>query len=143
MCCNKDINKGNYTYIRFATDKLGSNFSKHRKDFSHDRYYISVIVSYIELDEKSPLFINYFSNLWINIYDYKPIVIVNGNKFILDKNPDNDNPDNFSTIENKDIIMNGWWDSSEYWKIAIFIGNELSNTSDKNNWNSLDSLEDI
>jgi len=70
MCCGQnDIQKGNFTYIRYATDKNGSNFSKNRNDVQHKRCYQAIYVSDVELDETSTLFPNYFNGLWFNICD--------------------------------------------------------------------------
>lgn len=70
----------------------------------------------------------------------RPIVTIFGNTFVLVKNPLNNNDLNSDIIEVNDIVIDGWYDSTEYWKEAIFIGTD---TSVKEDWNILNSIEEI
>jgi hypothetical protein len=78
---------------------------------------------------------------WSIVYseatESRPIVIINGNEFTLDKHPDNITN---NTIAINDLIFNGWWDSTEYWKAARFIGTDIAVKTD---WQVLDKVEEI
>lgn len=72
MCCKK----GNYTYIAFATNREGENFSLQVSKGGIKREYIALYVSNEELDTNDLLFPNYFHGRWVgmgdmfkNIYD--------------------------------------------------------------------------
>lgn len=54
MCCDEEIKdyNGNYTYIGFATDSEGSNFSLIKKDVNFDREFMSIYTSKMELNEE-------------------------------------------------------------------------------------------
>lgn len=81
MCCGGcKKNIGNYTYIRYATDENGSNFSKQRYSNNLSRCYQAIITSEVKLNESSQSFEGLFNGLWVDIcrsssncewYDYK------------------------------------------------------------------------
>ena len=50
MCCECKKNNGNFTYIAYATDLNGSNFSLNRTANSINRCYQAIYVSSVELD---------------------------------------------------------------------------------------------
>lgn len=69
MCCGNCGNKpcGNFTYIRYASDKNGSDFSKTRNAGAIERCFQAIITSPIALDEESISFQNLFNGLWNDI----------------------------------------------------------------------------
>jgi len=64
--CNKPP-KGNFTYIRYASDKNGSDISAIRTDGGIDRCYQAIITSPIALDEESAGFPSLFDGRWFDI----------------------------------------------------------------------------
>lgn len=73
-------------------------------------------------------------------FEGKPYVNVNGNAFLLSKNPNNSNPLFKNVIEVNDIIENGWWDANNYWKQAIYKGGEIDQQSSWTSYESYDNL---
>lgn len=67
MCCECKKNNGNFTYIAYATDLNGSNFSLNRTANSINRCYQAIYVSSVELDINSSIFPNYFYGRFYNI----------------------------------------------------------------------------
>jgi len=67
MCCETNNSNGNFTYVRYATDDNGTNFSKNRYSVGLERCFQAVFVSDIELDVNDSLFINYFQGIWYDI----------------------------------------------------------------------------
>lgn len=69
MCCGNCGNKpcGNFTYIRYASDKNGSDFSKTRNAGAIERCFQAIITSPIKLDEQTASFESLFSGLWTDI----------------------------------------------------------------------------
>ncbi len=63
---NCGCGKGNYTYIRWASDDQGSNFSTSRTEGGIERCYQGIIVSPNKLDETSASFEALFFQRWIN-----------------------------------------------------------------------------
>ncbi len=61
-----------------------------------------------------------------------PTIIVNGNRFFLIKHPDNDDPQNVSTLELNDMIMSGYWDNTELWIAARY--QTVGDVNVKTNW---------
>lgn len=71
----------------------------------------------------------------------KPLIDINGNLFTLDKHPNNDNLANAEVVEVNDMIIDGWWSTTEYWGKARYIGPGA--ITDRANWQVLDSIEEI
>jgi hypothetical protein len=66
MCCNNS-SKGNFTYVAFASDKNGSDFSLIKNFNNIKRCYQAIFVSNIEMDITLQSFQNYFYQRWHNI----------------------------------------------------------------------------
>lgn len=64
--CNKPP-KGNFTYIRFASDDQGSDFAKTKTEGAIERCFQAIITSPIALDEESLSFESLFSGKWFDI----------------------------------------------------------------------------
>lgn len=62
---------------------------------------------------------------------------VNGNTFTLRKHPSNTNE---GVLEVNDMIVSGWWTTTEFWNQAVYLGGTETN---ENSWNVIDSIEDI
>ena len=68
MCCEcEKNNSGNYTYIAYATDLNGSNFSLNRTANGINRCYQAIVTSLIPLDVNQSIFQNYFYGRYYNI----------------------------------------------------------------------------
>lgn len=65
--CGKS-NKGNFTYVRYASNTNGLNFSKTIDEGGIERCFQSIFVSPTQLNESSEAFPLFFTN-WINICD--------------------------------------------------------------------------
>jgi hypothetical protein len=63
--CNKPP-KGNFTYIRYASDANGSDFAKDKTEGAIERCWQAFVVSPIALDEESISFQNLFNGLWFD-----------------------------------------------------------------------------
>lgn len=68
-------------------------------------------------------------------------ILVFGNEFELKKHPLNDNPNNFSVLENNDFILNGFRNNNEFWDKAQCI--DATNKDSENSWTVLGSSEDL
>ena len=62
---------------------------------------------------------------------------ISNNKFTLRKHPSNTN---LTTLEVNDMICNGWWSTTEFWKNAVYVGGTVT---DVNSWNVIDTIEEI
>jgi hypothetical protein len=69
----------------------------------------------------------------------RPVVSVFGREFFLVKHPNNNVL--LTTIQNNDMIVDGWRNNTTYWNKAICI-NENSINNDAS-WNVIDLIEDI
>lgn len=58
-----------YTYIRFASDDDGADFSQTKNDGDIERCFQAIITSPTKLDEDEPSFESLFNSLWFNICD--------------------------------------------------------------------------
>ena len=67
-------------------------------------------------------------------------VVVNGNEFYFRKHPTNNNPANLFTLEVNDMIYDGWWDNTNYFGKAMYLGVDIDI---KASWNDIDPIEDI
>jgi len=65
---------------------------------------------------------------------------VNGNLFHLSKHPNNSDPLKSSILEINDMITDGFWDSTNYFRMAIYKGGDINI---KTNWNDIDTIEGI
>jgi len=72
--------------------------------------------------------------------NFRPVVLVNFNKFLLSKHPSNNTSAGIGVIEPGDIIHDGWWGDDEYWYKAKFIGTDKNNKTD---WQILDAIHYI
>ena len=79
------------------------------------------------------------SNKWVLVLEAGSSsgVIVNGNEFGLSKKPSNLQA---GVIEAGDIILNGWWDASNFWSKAQYIIGDVNMIT---NWKKLDTFENI
>jgi hypothetical protein len=71
-----------------------------------------------------------------NTSDQDSIEISN-NKFTLRKHPSNTNP---AALEVNDMICNGWWGTTEFWRLAVYVGGATTNAA---SWNVIDTIEEI
>lgn len=71
MCCECEEKSGNFTYIAYATDLNGTNFSLSRNANAIKRCYQAIYVSAFELDTNLPIFQNYFYGRYYNICEAK------------------------------------------------------------------------
>lgn len=68
MCCESENNVGgNFTYVAYATDLNGSNFSLNRTADAIKRCYQAIYVSAVELDVTLSTFQNFFFGRYYNI----------------------------------------------------------------------------
>lgn len=135
MCCGNSSN-GNFTYIAFASDLNGSNFSVNRNSGNMKRCYQALYVSNIELDINSPTFQNYFYNRWFNLCEKeKDIFIIEFQKFVIYKRQGNLN---LKILEIGDIVC-GFLDNSTFLPHALYLGGD---TTDINSF-SVNPIEDI
>lgn len=67
-------------------------------------------------------------------------ITVNGNLFHLSKNVNNNDPVKTGILETNDMITDGFWDSTTFWRMAVYLGGDINV---KTNWNDIDSIEDI
>jgi len=65
--CGECEKQGNFTYIRWATDDQGSDFSSSRTASAIVRCWQAIITSPIALDETAPSFAGLFFNKWFNV----------------------------------------------------------------------------
>jgi hypothetical protein len=72
----------------------------------------------------------------VNPSDQNSIEISN-NKFTLRKHPSNTNP---AALEVNDMICNGWWGTTEFWRLAVYVGGATTNAA---SWNVIDTIEEI
>ncbi len=84
---------------------------------------------------------------WIIIQDdtvfptNRPIVLVNGNAFMLIKHPSNTSPSEVNNIQNNDFIHDGFFNTTTYWSFAQCIDDtDVNNAS---SWNVFASLEGL
>ena len=78
---------------------------------------------------------------WVKISSKSTATItVNGNTFNLKKHPQNNVIVNQETLEVNDIASNGFWDNTEFWAAAIYLGGDKDV---KSNWNPLLFVEEI
>lgn len=66
-CCCNNSSGGNYTYVVYASDKNGSNFSLIKNSNNIQRCYQAIYISNTELDINSPTFPNFFTGKYYNI----------------------------------------------------------------------------
>lgn len=62
---------------------------------------------------------------------------ISSNKFTLRKHPSNTNP---AALEVNDMICNGWWGTTEFWRLAVYVGGATTNAA---SWNVIDTIEEI
>jgi hypothetical protein len=62
---------------------------------------------------------------------------ISNNKFTLRKHPGNTNP---AALEVNDMICNGWWGTTEFWRLAVYVGGATTNAA---SWNVIDTIEEI
>jgi hypothetical protein len=62
---------------------------------------------------------------------------ISSNKFTLRKHPNNTNP---AALEVNDMICNGWWGTTEFWRLAVYVGGATTNAA---SWNVIDTIEEI
>ena len=58
---------------------------------------------------------------------------ISNNKFTLRKHPNNTN---LSTLEVNDMICNGWWSTTEFWRLAVYLGGTVTTIG---SWNIIDT----
>jgi hypothetical protein len=104
MCCECENNSGNFTYVAFATDLNGSNFSLSRNSNGISRCYQAIYVSAVELDTNLSIFPNYFYGRYYNICAAKetnnyhlPTPMIAKRKVTLEKETSRLNLDGIST----------------------------------------------
>lgn len=71
----------------------------------------------------------------------RPVVDVFGYPFTLIKHIDNTDPTMAETIENNDMIVNGWQDNDMFWPMAICI--DEANPDLEASWNAINPIEEI
>lgn len=85
-----------------------------------------------------------FNNVdWQVIHEEKEgsaVIYINGNPFYLVKNPANNVPANKFVLENNDFIVNGAWDATEFWLLAVYLG---GGQDVKENWQILNRITDL
>lgn len=112
----------------------------------HKRYKVNDVVNHLEVVYQNITGINSEpaddSENWLKVSASldAPIIIVNGNPFTLKKHPQNNTILNASILEDNDIITNGFWDNTEFWNSAIYLG---SDKDIKTNWIRLSYTEEI
>lgn len=64
---------------------------------------------------------------------FQHVTEVNGNTFNMRKAPGNTEV----FLQAGDMVLNGFWDANEFWKIAIYLGGDVNV---KSNWNIIESI---
>mgnify|MGYP003638189689 CR=1 FL=1 len=62
---------------------------------------------------------------------------ISSNKFTLKKHPNNAS---LATLEVNDMICDGWWSATEFWRLAVYVGGATTNAA---SWNVIDTIEEI
>ena len=62
---------------------------------------------------------------------------ISSNKFTLKKHPNNTS---LATLEVNDMVCDGWWSDTEFWRLAVYVGGETTNAA---SWNVIDTIEEI
>lgn len=78
---------------------------------------------------------------WSLVLKGKNTIFVFGNEFELKKNPINNNPLSFNTLENNDFIVNGFRDNNTIWEVAQCL--DSLNTNIDASWNVIRLIENI
>lgn len=67
-------------------------------------------------------------------------VLVNGNLFYLIKHPNNNTPGMESTLEDNDMIVSGWWDTTTFWTMAMYLGGNVNLIA---SWNPINPISEL
>ena len=62
---------------------------------------------------------------------------ISSNKFTLKKHPNNTS---LATLEVNDMVCDGWWSDTEFWRLAVYVGGSTTNAA---SWNVIDTIEEI
>lgn len=131
MCCTgENTIEGNFTYIAFASDPNGKDFSVNRSAGGITRNYQAIYASNVALDENDISFPNYFFGRWFNIANLAVGFIVPFGQRLIFKRENAENPNG---LERNDVVF-GLITNDILSKGAVYTNSNPDDITDENNW---------